>query len=158
MPNKIIFNVLRSLDEDFEKIVKTIQEMLKTENEEVAEEEIKKAFIRAAETFILNTYDQSARLSVTDKTMPAIELFDRTSTNYTIQHIMMRENLGDFKGFTSQADKLYDKTELSIVKSMVTRIVHKHFLYHKKLRIVGDVERVAKKYFGESVKKVDFLK
>ena len=36
--NKIIFNVLRSLDEDFEKIVKTIQEMLKTENEEVAEE------------------------------------------------------------------------------------------------------------------------
>lgn len=158
LPNKIIFNVLRSLDEDFEKIVKTIQEMLKTENEEVAEEEIKKALIRAAETFILNTYDQSARLSVTDKTMPAIELFDRTSTNYTIQHIMMRENLGDFKGFTSQADKLYDKTELSIVKSMITRIVHKHFLYHKKLRIVGDVERVAKKYFGESVKKVDFLK
>ena len=90
--------------------------------------------------------------------MPVIELFDRTSTNYTIQHIMMRENLGDFKGFTSQVDKLYDKTELSIVKSMITRIVHKHFLYHKKLRIVGDVERVAKKYFGESVKKVDFLK
>lgn len=153
LPNKLIFKALRPFDEKFDDLVKMIKMIM----ENGKEQDIKIAIIRAAETFILNIYDQCARLSITDKTIPAIELFDRNSTNYTLQYIMMRENLGDFKGFTCEADKLYNKTNESIVRSMIKRIVHKHFLYHKELRIVGDVESVAKKYFGENIKKVDFL-
>lgn len=153
LPNKLIFKALRPFDEKFDDLVKMIKMIM----ENGKEQDIKIAIIRAAETFILNIYDQCARLSITDKTIPAIELFDRNSTNYTLQYIMMRENLGDFKGFTCEADKLYNKTNESIVRSMIKRIVYKHFLYHKELRIVGDVESVAKKYFGENIKKVDFL-
>lgn len=157
-PNKILFKILREIDEDFDNIVNLIQIALKAETGKFTENEIKKSLIRAAESLILNMYDQSARLTITEKTINVMELVDRVSTNYMIQYIMMRENLGDFKGFTAEADKLYDKTDLTIVKSMIARIVRKHFLYNKKLKLFGDVERVAKKYFGESVKKVDLLK
>jgi hypothetical protein len=71
---------------------------------------------------------------------------------------MMLENLGKFNAFTAEANELFDSTGLHIVKSMITRIVHKHFLYNKKLKLVGNVESVARKYFGQSFKKADLLK
>ena len=105
----------------------------------------------------MNLYNNCARLSVTSKTIEVMNLFPIENTNQRIQHIMMLENLGKFNAFTKEANELYDGTDLLLVKSMIRRIVHKHFLYNRNLRIVGNVESVAKKYFGKSFKKTDLL-
>ena len=86
-----------------------------------------------------------------------MNLFPVENTNQKIQHIMMLENLGKFNAFTKEANELYDNTDLLLVKSMIRQIVHKHFLYNRNLRITGNVESVAKKYFGKSFKKTDLL-
>lgn len=156
-PNKIIFKEMRWIDEQFDAITTIITDIYK-DREEITEEIVKQAIIRAAETYILNVYDIFARESVTDKTIDIMNIFEPQSTNHRIQHIMMLENLGRFKAFTNEANKLYDSTDLSVVKSMITRIIYKHFLYNKNLKMVGDVESVAKKYFGQSFKKTDLLK
>lgn len=157
-PNKIAFRVLRDIDENFEKIVKILIEFFEHTEIDVTEDKIREAIIRGAETYLLNLYNNCARLSITSKTMEVIDMFSITNTNQKIQHIMMLENLNRFNSFTKEANDLYDKIDLVLVKSMIGRIVHKHFLYNKNLKIVGNVESVAKKYFGESFKKTDLLK
>lgn len=82
----------------------------------------------------------------------------KDNTNHKIQHIMMLENLGRFNAFTGESNKLYDETKLPFIKSMLTRIVYKHFLYNKQLKLTGKVESIAKKYFGKSFKKTDLIK
>lgn len=158
LPNKIIFKELRWIDEDFDKIVAVLVDFYKSHNEEITEEKIKQAIINGAETYILNVYDICARMSVTDKTIDIMDLWDTRNTNYRIQHIIMLENLGRFNAFTNESNKLYDETKLPFIKSMLTRIVYKHFLYNKQLKFTGRVESIAKKYFGESFKKTDLLK
>ena len=158
LPNKIIFKTLRWIDEEFDDIIQVVTKFLKTRNEGITEDKIKAALIRGAETYILNVYDRCARLSITDKTLEIMTLPDEKNTNYKIQKIMMMENLGRFSMFTEEANELYDGTETGLVRSMLKRIIYKHFLYNKNLKLTGNVESVARKYFGESVKKVDFLK
>lgn len=158
-PNKIIYKMLSPFDRDYDNFVKCLTCIINSEcNGSVTEEDIKKSFVRAAETFALNVYDISARLSVTEKTIQMIETQTIKNTNYRIQRIMFYENLGKFGTFTDEANALYDQTNLPLVKSMVGRIVRKHFLYNTDLKIVGKVESVAKKYFGKSFKKTDLLK
>lgn len=157
-PNKIIYKILSPFDRNFEDLVKGLVFIINEEcNGNVTEEEIKRAFVKAAETLALNMYDICARLSVTSKTIQMISAQEIKSTNYKIQHILFLENLGKFGAFTEEANELYDHTTLPLVKSMVSRIVRKHFLNNKDLKIVGKVESVAKKYFGKSFKKTDLL-
>ena len=157
-PNKIIYKILSPFDKDFDDLVKGLVSIINDEcHGNVTEEEIKRAFVKAAETFALNMYDICSRLSVTSKTIQMIDKQEVKNTNYKIQHILFYENLGIFGTFTDEANELYDQTTLPLVKSMVGRIVRKHFLYNKDLKIVGKVESVAKKYFGKSFKKTDLL-
>ena len=102
-------------------------------------------------------YDIFARLSVTSKTIQSIDKQELKSSNYRIQRIIFYENLGRFAQFTNEANDLYDHTKEPLIKSMVYRIIRKHFLYNKDLKIVGKVESVARKYFGKSFKKADLL-
>ena len=157
-PNRIIFRILRSIDEEFEIIVASLEDFFNQQGVDIRKERIQEAIINGAETFILNLYNYCARLSATPKTIEVMNLFSCENTNHKIQHIMMLENLGKFNAFTKEANNLFDRTDLLIVKSMIRRIVHKHFLYNKNLKIVGNVESAAKKYFGESFKKTDLLK
>lgn len=158
LPNKIIFKELRWIDEDFDKIVAALAAFYKLHNEEITEEKIKQAIIHGAETYILNIYDICARMSVTDKTIDIMDLWGDRNTNHKIQYIIMLENLGRFNSFTSESNKLYDETKLPFIRSMLARIVYKHFLYNKQLKLTGRVESVAKKYFGKSFKKTDLIK
>ena len=157
-PNKIAFKMLRDIDEHFEEIVSVLMEFFKTTDKNISEEKVKEAIIKSAETYLLNLYNNCARLSVTGKTIDILNLHEIQNTNQKIQHIMMLENLGDFNAFTKEANALFDKTDITLVKSMIARIVHKHFLYNKNLKIVGNVESVARKYFGKSFKRIDLLR
>ncbi len=156
-PNQIAFKMLRNIDENFDMIVAALVAFFKKHDESVTEDKIRNAIIRSAETYLLNLYNNCARLSVTGKTIEAINMFEIVNTNQKIQHIMMLENLNKFNAFTKEANELYDRCDTPLVQSMIRRIVYKHFLYHKELKIVGNVESVAKKYFGNSFKKTDLL-
>ena len=156
-PNKILYKILAPLDMDFESMIKILLEAIKEYKNDITEEEIRQALVNSAETLVLNMYDICARLSITSKTVQLIDKQELKNTNYKIQHIIFYENLGRFGQFTSEANDLYDHSKLPIVKSMVSRVVRKHFLYNKDLKIVGKVESVARKYFGKSFKKTDLL-
>ena len=70
---------------------------------------------------------------------------------------MFYENMGKFGAFTDKAIALYDSTKVPLVKSMLTRIVHKHYLCNKDIKIVGKAESVARKFLGKSFSKAKLL-
>lgn len=153
-PNRILYKIFRVYDLNHEKIVENIMNFCEENDIEITENEIKHDIAKSAETFTLNVYNNFAHLSVTSKTIEAIKQYLPTNTNEKILRIMMLENLGAFNDFTSEAGKLYDKPkQQEVIKSMVSRIVHKHFICNKNLKIIGNVESVATKYFGRSFKK-----
>lgn len=156
-PNKIIYKILAPIDKDFNNIVKDFHNIIKEIREDITYDEIKQAFINAAETLALNIYDVSARLSATEKTIEVIEQEEKKNTNNLIQQVMFYENMGKFGAFTDKAIVLYDATKVPLVKSMLSRIVYKHFLCNKDIKIVGKVESVAKKFLGNSFNKTKLL-
>lgn len=156
-PNKIIYKILAPIDKDFDNIVNDLYNVIKEIKADITEDEVKQAFINVAETLILNIYDISARLSVTEKTIEVIEHEERKNTNNLIQQVMFYENMGKFGAFTDKAIALYDSTKVPLVKSMLSRIVYKHFLCNKDIKIVGKAESVAKKFLGKSFNKAKFL-
>lgn len=156
-PNKIIYKILAPIDKDFDNFVEEFFKMVKEIKEDITEDEIRQAFINVAETLALNIYDASARLSATEKTIEVIDQEEKKNTNYLIQQVMFYENMGKFGAFTDKAIALYDSTKVPLVKSMLTRIVHKHYLCNKDIKIVGKAESVARKFLGKSFSKAKLL-
>lgn len=156
-PNKIIYKILAPIDEDFENIVENFYRIIKDVKEDIDKDKVRQAFINAAETLVLNIYDVSARLSATEKTIEIIDQEEKKNTNNLIQQVMFYENMGKFGPFTDKAIKLYDATKTPLVKSMLTRIVYKHFLCNKDIKIVGRAASVARKFLGKSFDKSNLL-
>ena len=94
----------------------------------------------------------TARQSTNSKTIKVLNSIDLKNINYSLLNMMMYENLGNFGEFAKRADSIYDKNKNPMIKTMVKRVMRKHFLCNKNLAQVHDVQRVADKYFGKSRK------
>ena len=105
-----------------------------------------------AEMFMLNLFDMTARLSTNSKTIKVLDSIEFKNINNSILNVMMYENLGNFNEFTKRADNIYDTSKNPLVKTMIKRIVRKHFLCNKDLKQIGNIQRVADKYFGQARK------
>lgn len=91
--------------------------------------------------------------AVNRKTIYDLEKFDfEHNTNYSIQNLMMQENVGNTKILFDRAEKIYDSTNLNITKQMVRLIIRKHFLCHD-VEMHGDSVRIIDKFFGQSERK-----
>ena len=151
-PNKICNEILHEVDSNFNYILKDLLQYCEENNIEKGQDKIINQLQIQAEMFILNLFDMTARLSTTTKTIKVLDSIELRSINNSILNVMMYENLGNFKEFAKRADDIYDKSKNPLVKTMIKRIVRKHFLCNKDLKQVGDVQRVADKYFGQSRK------
>lgn len=82
--------------------------------------------------YILSIYDFIASSAVSSKSIKDLnEKFDYTqNTNYMIQNVMMEENGTNFSRLAEKAEKIYNKTNLEMVRFMLKAIMRKHFLTH----------------------------
>lgn len=157
-PNKIIYKIFKELDDDYDSLIKKVLAFCQDKEIDITEEDLRHDIEKGVETYILNLFDWYARLATNSKTISAINNFVPSNTNYKIERVMMLENLGAFNEFTSEADGLYESTKLVLVKSMIKRVIQKHFLCNKNLKIVGNVQSVADKYLGKNAQKIKFIK
>ncbi len=151
-PNKICNEVLHEVDSNFSYILKDLLQYCEENNIEKGQDKIINQIQIEAEMFILNLFDMVARLSTNSKTIKVLDSIEFKNINNSILNVMMFENLGNFNEFTKRADGIYDTSKNPLVKSMIKMIIRKHFLCNKDLKQVGNVQRVADKYFGQSRK------
>jgi len=156
-PNKLLYIMLKDVDDNLNNIVKEIlSNNPKTKRGLLITQDM---FIKSLQTqsmcYILGIYDFIASTSATEKTM--LELnnkFDfNQNINYKLQNIMMEENSGSFHRMVSKAEKLFDETDIGIVKQMIYYIVKKYFLTHDEPIDNSEMQHTISKFFGDDNQK-----
>lgn len=155
-PNKLLYFMLKDIDVNCEKIIDEILSKNPKTKEGIliTRGMLMKSLQNQSIAYILGIYNFVACTAASGKAMKELnEKFDyNQNTNYQIQNIMMEENIGNFAALAEKAEKLYDRTELGIIKQMIYVIVRKYFLTHE-LVIKGDVQHVISKFFSEREEK-----
>lgn len=148
MLNDIDANLQTIIDEVLSKNPKTKRGTL------ITKDMLVKSLQTQAVVYILSIYDFVACTASVGKGMDELNrLFPyEDSLNYLLQNVMMEENNGNFNNFSKKAETLYDKTDMVIVKNMVGMVVRKYFLNHDVV-LVGNGQKLADKFFGESKRK-----
>lgn len=155
-PNKLLYFMLKDIDVNCEKIIDEImQKHPKTKRGLlITKDMLMKSLQNQSLAYILGIYDFIACTAASGKAMKELnEKFDyNINTNYKIQNIMMEENIGNFVALSEKAEKLYNKTELGIVKQMLIAIMKKYFLTHDVV-LTGNVQHVVSVFFTEGEQK-----
>lgn len=150
-PNKLLYFMLKDIDENYDKIIKDILDGApKTRKGKlITRNMITKELQNQSIAYILSIYDFVSSTSVNSKTIEDLNKFDYSNnTNYMIQNILMEENAGNFHGMAVKAEALNKNTSLNIAKQMTMLIVRKYFLYHD-ISIVGEAQHVIDVFFGK---------
>ena len=149
-PNKLLYFMLKDIDAHCTRI---IEDILKSKPKTrkgifITEEMITRELQNQSMAYILSIYDFISTTASTTKTIGDLEKFDyNQNINYKIQNLMMQENIANFKVFATRAEKIYDETDLSLIKQMVSLIVRKYFIYHD-VEMHGDAIHLIDKFFG----------
>lgn len=155
-PNKLLYFMLKDIDVNCEKIMdEIIQNHPKTKRGLlITKDMLMKSLQNQSLAYILGIYDFIACTAASGKSMRELnEKFNyNKNTNYKIQNIMMEENIGNFIALSEKAEKLYNETELGIVKQMLIAIMRKYFLTHD-VALTGNVQHVVSIFFKESEQK-----
>ncbi len=141
-------NIDKMIKEILDKNPKTKRGML------ITEDMLTKSLQAQAIMYVLNIYDYVACTSSAGKGMDELnrQFNYEANTNYILQNIMMEENHGNFHSFSQKAERLFDKTDLDMVKQMVGMVVRKYYLNHDVV-LSGNAQKLADKFFGAKERK-----
>lgn len=154
-PNRFIYQWLSEINNYYEEIVEEIYnkitEMRKEKNiAELHMDSVKKAIEQVSVFLVVSLYQLVANTATTSQTIDALNAFNFTSnSNYSIMNLMMVEKSTNIKEFCEKAIKLYDKSEIKLVKSMVKFTVRNFFLNHD-ISLIGETQSLLDKFFGNS--------
>jgi 3',5'-cyclic AMP phosphodiesterase CpdA/adenylate kinase family enzyme len=157
-PNKLIYEWLIDIDNDFDNVANELYEKLNEMRKEkniasIHMETVKRCVGQMGIYIILNLYQMVSNLSSTKDTLDAINDFDlQNNTNYKLMNLMMIEKSGDFKEYSTKAIELYDKTNIKLIESMVKLSVRNYLLNNDNtdIRLLGDGQSFLDKFFGSS--------
>ena len=155
-PNKLLYFMLKDIDENYNKIINEILDSAPTTKKGmlITKDMIAKELQNQSIAYILSIYDFIAS-TVTSNSRTIVDLnkidyFDyEANTNYKIQNIMMEENTGNFHSMATKAEDIYRNSKFDISKEMVTLIVRKYFLCHD-IVITGEAQHVIDTFFGKN--------
>lgn len=157
-PNKLLYFMLKDIDENYDKIINEILEGTpKTRKGKlITKGMIAKKLQDQSIAYILSIYDFIASTSTSNsKTITDLNKIDyfnyESNINYKIQNIMMEENVGNFHEMSVKAEELYKNTKMDISKQMIALIVRKYFLCHD-IVITGEAQHVIDVFFSKDEK------
>lgn len=133
-PNKLLYLMLKDIDKNYSEIVEDIMKNNPRTKRGllITKDMFIKCLRNQSIAYILSIYDFIASSAVSSKSIKDLnEKFDYTqNTNYMIQNVMMEENGTNFSRLAEKAEKIYNKTNLEMVRFMLKAIMRKHFLTH----------------------------
>ena len=151
-PNQICNEAFKDIDLNLNKMIENLLHYCQANNITINKEKILSQLQYESEIFLLNIFDMTARLSTNAKTIKILDTMNLKNVNYELLNIMMHENLGNFEDFAKRADKMYDKSKNVLVKTMIKRVIRKHFLCNKGIKQINYVQKIADKFFGNNRK------
>jgi hypothetical protein len=158
-PNKILFHWLKFLEDNFSSIIEEIKQLNdeKTgsnhhETNELHEREIIKMLEKISISLIFSVYNGYAKYATDKNTIKVLNSHDfDQNTNYTLQNIMMLENINDIDSFIRRTDTLSAENNKKITKILLKIMVKKCLIDHENMPY-GSKQHLIDKYFDRSEK------
>lgn len=151
LPNRIAYFLFKPLEENKDQLIEELYEFIKN-NENMRKLDrtgVKQLLSRILTDMLLTLYDLSARWSVTDRTIRALDSFDyKQDSSYFVHNVMMHENLGEFKSYIERSDELFDQTKSNYVKYLLKKVFRKHCL-NNNIEYKGDGQKYIDKYLDK---------
>lgn len=160
-PNKIIYNMLKPIDDNYDELIVELKEFAKSNNstnennEELTEEDINIILKNIALVVVLSIYDRFAYLSTSKKSIPFLEKFNLCNSNYKIFNLLIKVNSSDIDEFIRKAERIFDNTKNKDVGWMIKTIVKKELVNNIKID-QGKRQKLLNKYFSSDEQK-EFL-
>lgn len=154
-PNCFIYQLFHDINDSYKKFIEQLFEKISEIRKEknIAElniKIIKNIFEQMSISVVISLYQLVASTATTEQTIAALEAFNfKDNSNYSIINLMMNENIDDIKQFSCKAIKIYNESELKIVKSMVRYTVRNYFLDHD-VKLIRESQALLDKFFGSS--------
>lgn len=154
-PNKLLYFMLKDIDENFDKIIKDIlsKDPKTKRGMLITQGMLEKSLQTQAMMYVLSIYDFVASTASIGKGILELNKFDYLhNSNYMLENIMMEENVANFHNFSKKVEYLYDNTDMDILKEMIGMIVRKYYLNHEVI-LKSEGQRLADKFFGQEDRK-----
>lgn len=135
LPNRILFAILKQAEEKYDEIINDLKELADTLELEKkpGEEELKKIVNDCSVLVCLSLYDSIAFCCATSTTLPVLDNYSLTNSNYSILNLMMQENSLSTEVFVEKACKLAQGSEDDFLYHLIRMVVRKHVITHDTL-------------------------
>lgn len=159
-PNRFIFQFLNEISDNYQEIVEeTYEEIAEIRKEKniaaLHIDRVKKMLEQMSIYIVVTLYQLVAGTATTNKTIKALNAFNYSgNSNYAIMNLMMVEKTSNIKEFCEKAIKLYDKSEMNLMKSLVKFTVRNFYLNHD-VSFVRETQSLLDKFFNEKLSKVE---
>ena len=156
-PNKLLYFILKDIDNNYKNIINELLENVsKIKTTKIITEKIIANEIQNQSIFyIIGIYDFIANI-VTSNNKTILELNNKDkyfdydkNINYSIQNIMIEENLGNFLEMSNKSKKLYKRLKLDMYKKILKLIIIKYFTCHN-IKIDGEVQSTIDFFFNDN--------
>lgn len=128
MPNRIFYHWASDIDEHLEGLMDEFMQDKSNLTDTAKQEErhkIKSALQRLSTNLLLNLYYTVARNSATPTTISNLTRPDyATNTNNLLERMMFFEEVDDWHSFKKEAEKLFAKSDSSMVRNMILAMVY----------------------------------
>ena len=132
VPQKVVFAALKPYQDNYEKIILKIQDILKEKCPEqpTSDKQIRRLLSNAGIMAALNILDNCAFSSSNTSTIVALRDWTPQNTNHKILELMMEENTGNTSEFIAKAIALRDELKQNLFAAMlIAQIARKHIFY-----------------------------
>ena len=128
MPNRIFHHWASDIDEHLESLIEEFMQKESGLTETAKQEEtrkIKNALQKLSTNLLLDLYYTVARNSATPATISNLTRSDyATNTNNLLERMMFFEEVDDWNSFKNEAEKLFAKSDSSMVRNMILAMVY----------------------------------
>lgn len=128
MPNRIFHHWASDIDEHLESLIEEFMQKESGLTETAKQEEtrkIKNALQKLSTNLLLDLYYTVARNSATPATISNLTRSDyATNTNNLLERMMFFEEVDDWNSFKNEAEKLFAKSDSSMIRNMILAMVY----------------------------------
>ena len=162
-PNKFLYSVFEDISNDYEgfcnSLCNDISEIKKEkELAEVHLDSVKRMIGQMSAIIVVALYQLVGTICTSEQTIEALNAFDIShNTNYQLQNLNMVARLSDVDTVSKKAQKIFNHTEHSVIKSMV-RFTTRDFLLRNNLNYHGEAQSLIDCVFKGGPKEQEELK
>lgn len=135
LPNMILYAILKPAEDTYEELIEKLMEYVNSLElkAKIEEHDIKKIVNDSTIAMCLSVYDNLAFHCANNVTIPVLDNYDLSNSNYSIMNLLIQENGATTDTFIDKAYKMAKESNDEFLHHLIRLAVRKHVITHDEL-------------------------